>query len=369
MKKIINAVFALTALYLLNPRGGTIFYIKEVRWLYVLLLSFLLTYVLTQAAEKGGTMFNILDYPNERKVHSFPVPVTGGIAVFAGFFFTLVRNLNFSPEAKGVLLAALIMFIVGVLDDMYEIPATVKLFFQFAATTVLIAFGIKVKVVPYSVPFKDVLDIVITYLGVMGITNAFNYMDGMDGEASGLAIITGLTLFAIALANGARNISWLAIALVGCCLGFIFHNFPKAKVFLGDSGSTVIGFLLAAIAIAGSWSAVNAYVAIATPLLIFSIYIFDMIYTTVSRIRNGSVTNLKEWFEVTAKDHFHHRLTNIGFSKAQSVMIIWGSAAIFSFSAFVIRTASWVNALLIMLQCLFIYFLIVVLMLAGRQKT
>ncbi|MFH1415972.1 MAG: MraY family glycosyltransferase [Elusimicrobiota bacterium] len=369
MKKIIY-LFLLTAfIYLVSPFGGTLFYIHGIRWVYVLLISSMATYLLMPPAISIGHRAGLLDHPDEeRKIHKIPIPTTGGIAVFIAFFLTLTRNLNMSTQVKGILLAVLLIFISCILDDIFKLSATLRLLIQIAATTILIVFGIRVTVIPNGFFLKDALDIGITYFGVLGITNAFNYMDGMNGEAAGLAIVSGLSLFFIALSNGARQISWLAIGLVGCCLGFLPYNFPRAKVFLGDNGSNIIGFLLAAIAIAGSWSAVNPAVAVATPLLIFSIYIFDMTYTTVSRIKNGSVRNLRQWFAVTGKDHFHHRLVNLGFAETHSVIIIWGCAAIFSFSAFVIRKASWLNASLIMLQCMFIYFLIVVLMLAGREK-
>ncbi|MFC2061578.1 glycosyltransferase family 4 protein [Elusimicrobiota bacterium] len=341
----------------------------EIRWAYVLAVSFLLTYLLMPVAILIGNKMGALDFPEERKIHAVPTPTTGGLAIFVAYFVTLLRNLNFSMEIKGVLLGTSIIFFTGVLDDKYDIPARIKLLLQIVATIILIVFGVKVKIIPHNFPAKDFFDIIITFIGVVGITNAFNYLDGMNGEASGLAAISGLTLFAISLSNGARHISWLAIALVGCCLGFLPFNFAKsARIFLGDSGSTTIGFLLAAIAIAGSWSASSIPIAIVTPVLIFSIYIFDMIYTTVSRIKSGIVKNVGQWFAVTGKDHLHHRLTNLGFTQKQAVVVIWGCSMVFSFSAFVIRNSEYINAVVIVIQCLLVYFLIVVLMLVGKER-
>ncbi|MDA3793047.1 MAG: MraY family glycosyltransferase [Elusimicrobia bacterium] len=369
MKKFTYICFAGLFIYLLQPKGGTVFYLGEVRWLYIFLLSFSGTVLFTPVFYALGKKFNMFDYPSERKIHKYPIPVTGGLAVAAAYFVTLLRNLNFSREVYGVLVGGAIIFLSGLIDDLKPIPAGAKLVIQLIATTVLVVFGIRVKVFPNSWVLKDILDITVTYIGVVGITNAFNYMDGMDGEAPGLGLISSVTLFIIAMANGMRNISWLAIGLAGSCAGFLPYNFPRAKIFLGDNGATIIGFLLASIAIAVSWGAHNTPVAIATPLLIFSIYIFDMVYTTISRIKNGTVKNLKQWLKVTGKDHLHHRLVNLGFTKAESVIFIWVCAAVFSFSAYTIRNAGTINALLIFTQTIFIYFLIVTLMLAGREIT
>ncbi len=356
-------------LILAHPAGGTIFYILRIRYLYILLLSFCSTYFLTIFMINAGKKLDFNDYPSKRKVHQRPIPVTGGIAVFTGFFVAIARNMVFTDQVKGILIGSTIIFFLGLLDDKYNLSSLVKLFVQMVGVGVLVYFGIRVRIVPHTVPLKNSWDILITYFGVIGITNAFNYLDGMNGEAPGLAVISSLTLFFIAHDGGIRTVSWLAIALSGSALGFLPYNFPDAKIFLGDNGSTVIGFLLASIAIAGSWNAVNVPVAIVTPVLIFSIYIFDMTYTTVSRARNGLIKNFKDWVNYTGRDHIHHRLVQIGFTKTQAVIIIWICALIFGFSAFVIRRARLLNTVVIITQSLLIYVLIMVLMYAGRNNT
>lgn len=368
MLKVLYIISAALLSYLLLPTGGTYFYVMGVRWIYILMLSFLTAFLLTPIAIWIGKKFKLLDYPNERKIHDAPVPVTGGIVVFLTVLITLIRNMNFSSEIIGILLGGGLLFLMGIADDIKPISARVKFVLQVAVALIVVKFGVQVRVVPLGFPLKDALDILITVTGIVGIINAFNYMDGMDGEAPGLAVITGLTLFFIALQGNERYAAWLAIALVGTNLGFLFYNFPKAKIFLGDNGATLIGFLLATMAITVSWDASDTSVAIVTPLLIFSIFIFDLIYTTLSRIKNKTVSNLKEWLEVTGKDHLHHRLANLGFSRVHSVFIIWIIASVFCISAFIIRHSKLINSLLIMVQAVSIYILVVVLMLLGRKK-
>ncbi len=369
MKIFLNllAAGAGAGLLILSPPGvvsGT-----GAGYTHLFLFTFIAAFLLTQAAARAGEKLDIRDYPDKRKIHSRPVPLTGGAAVLLSFLLATIFYGEISSEIVGIAGGLLIIFLLGIIDDKYTVRASVKLIIQFAAVTVVIISGISVSVVPYSVPGKYFLDALITYIGILGITNAFNYMDGMDGEAPGLAVISALTLFFIAFDTGGGPVAFFSVTLAGSCAGFLIHNFPRAGIFLGDNGSTVIGFLLATLAIASSWDAASAPVAVVTPLLIFSLYIFDMIYTTVSRIRNNTVRNLKEWFEVTGKDHFHHRLTNIGFTRARAVIIIWLCAVIFGISAFVIRRATPLNAIAILAQSLLVYLLITVLMIAGKKNT
>jgi len=370
VRKVFFVVLILLLVYMSLPTSGTWFYLNRVRWLYVLILSFLGTSILTPIAIYIANKNKIYDYPDERKIHSKPIPRLGGLAIYLGFIFAILRNLNFSNELKGVVIGATIIILIGTLDDIKGISARWKFLGQLLATAIIIFYGVRITVFPRGMPGEHLIEIFFTVLGVVGVTNAINFMDGMDGLATGLGVVCGASFLIIAVQTGQRHLSWVTIALVGSCLGFLPYNFKPAKIFLGDAGSTFIGFTLAGIAIMGSWvvTRYNPMVATSVPVLILSVCIFDMIYTTVSRIRNGSVRNFREWLEYTGKDHLHHRLNFLGFSERETVFVICAISMILGLSAIVLRNASAFEAILLLVQATMIYIVIVGLMLVARGQ-
>jgi UDP-GlcNAc:undecaprenyl-phosphate GlcNAc-1-phosphate transferase len=156
----------------------------------------------------------------------------------------------------------------------------------------------------------------------VGITNAFNFMDGIDGLASSMGFICSILFLLVLVNTNQYQVSIISASLAGCCIGFLKYNWNPAKVFLGDGGSTLIGFLLGTMAIYGTWSHNEILPAISLPLLILSIPIYDLVYTTISRIKNGKVKNIKDWLEYAGLDHLHHRLLAIGFDTKKAVIFI-----------------------------------------------
>ncbi len=368
LRRALYIFLILLLMYMSLPTSGTWFYLNHVRWLYVLILSFLATSILTPAAIYIANKKKIYDYPNDRKIHSKPIPRLGGLAIYLGFLFAILRNLNFSNELKGVVIGATIIVLIGTLDDVKGISARWKFLGQLLATVIIIFCGVRITVFPRGMPGEYFVELFFTILGVVGVTNAMNFMDGMDGLATGLGVVCGASFLIIAVQTGQRHLSWVTIALVGSCLGFLPYNFKPAKIFLGDAGSTFIGFTLAGIAIMGSWvvTKYNPMVATSVPILILSVCIFDMIYTTVSRIKNGSVRNFKEWLEYTGKDHLHHRLNFLGFSERETVFVICAISIILGLSAVVLRNAGTFEAILLLVQATMIYIVIVGLMFVAR---
>jgi UDP-GlcNAc:undecaprenyl-phosphate GlcNAc-1-phosphate transferase len=367
--KILYVFILILTVYLFNPKGGTWFYLHNIRWLYVLLLSTGFAVLFTPIARYMSFKTKIYDMPNERKIHAVPMPLLGGLAVYGAMMLTIFRNLKFNSELTGIIIGGTLIFLIGVVDDIKGVRGRYKLFAQILAALIIIKFGVRITVIPTWWPGENIIEILLTILGVVGITNAFNYFDGMDGLASGLAIVTSLCISIVGLQTGQQYVTWLAIALLGSCLGFIPFNWKPAKIFLGDAGSNYIGFNLAALTIMGSWGVKNPVVATTIPLLILSIYIFDMIYTSVARIRNGNVTNFTEWLEYAAKDHLHHRLVRLNFSEPKAVLIICLMSFSLGISALVLRRAGIVESIFVITQALLMYLIIVLLMLAGREIT
>ncbi len=201
------------------------------RWLFLLVFSFLLAFLSTKVIGRVATKLKILDHPDERKIHKKPIPLLGGLAIFASYVATIFFNFNFSIELKGVVIGGTIILIIGLLDDIKHIPATWKLISQVLASSILILYGVKLSFLP-STWWGNAGEVLLTVIWVVGITNAVNFFDGMDGLATGLTAIGSLSFFVVALITGQQYLGFLTIALAGSCLGFLKFNFKPASIFL-----------------------------------------------------------------------------------------------------------------------------------------
>ena len=287
------------------------------RYIFPFITSFFSSFILTPLMMKLAGIFKIMDYPNERKIHAKPIPLLGGIAIFLSFNLGVFVSMDYNIPLKGVIYGGTLIFLVGLIDDLKHIPARYRLFIQILSVGILFSCGICLKIFPFKW-----LNYLFTIIWVVGITNAMNFLDNMDWLAVGIAMVSSLFFFAISNLSGDRWLGFISISIAGSCLGFSFYNFPPAKIFMGDSGATFLGFILSSIAVMGEWSNESKIVGIAIPILILYILIFDMILITVLRVLEGKVKNFREWIEYTGKDHFSHRLVALGFSQTRAVLFI-----------------------------------------------
>ncbi len=338
------------------------------RWLFLLVFSFLLTFLLTPLVRNLATRLRVMDIPDQRKIHARPIPLLGGLAIYVSYVMTIFFNFSFSIELKGVILGGTIILLVGLLDDIKTLPATLKLVSQIVAAGAMMACGVKLDFLP-NTWWGNGGELVLTVIWMVGIANAVNFFDGMDGLATGLTAISALSFFVVAQLTHQSYLGYLTIALAGSCLGFLKFNFKPASIFLGDTGSTFLGFTLAGIAVMGGWAERNPKVALSLPILILSVFIFDMVYITVARVLKGKVRNFKEWVEYTGKDHFHHRLVSLGFSEIQTVLLIYLITACLGIGGINLRAEGGLRIYLEFLKSFFILIIIVVLMLAGRRSS
>ena len=367
MKKAYYVLMGAIALYLLSPIGGTWFYQHNIRGFYVLLLGFILANLFTPIAVKLALKFKILDYPDrKRKIHKKPIPRLGGLAVFGAFILVILRNQHFPDYVVGILIACTVLFVFEIIDDIKPTSAFLRLFGQVLAAGIIVFFGVTISIVPHM-PGQKIIEVLLTIFWIVGITNAFNFLDGVDGLATGLAIISALCFYVLAWPLKEIESGYIQIAVMGVCAGFLPYNWKPAKIFLGDSGATLIGFLLSVLAIVGTLGTSNPVKAGIIPLLIMSIPIFDMIYITISRIKNGVVRTVREWIEYTGKDHFHHRLLNMGLTERMSVIFLCALNLSFGLGAIVLKDAVSLDAVLLLLQGLIIFGIIVILMITGRE--
>lgn len=339
------------------------------RWLYILLFSFLLSFLLVRPARALAHRHGILDLPDGRKLHGEPTPLLGGVAVYFALMVSLLANAILSPPVVGLLTAGTGVFIVSLIDDVRPLPAALKLAVLVLATIGVIASGISLTLFPTWTLWGQALNALLTILWVVGITSALNFFDGMDGLAAGLAAIAAFFLGIIAFQTRQVFLGWIAAALLGSSLGFLPYNFrpgKQATIFLGDAGSNFLGFVLASLAVLGEWAQNNA-VDLAAPLLIFGVFVYDMIYITADRIVAGRVTNLREWIEYVGRDHLHHRLEVILGKREHAVFFIYGLSASLGLGATVMLMSSPRAALLLLLQATIILVMVTILERRGRK--
>lgn len=340
------------------------------RWLYILLFSFLVSFLLTPIMRRAALRYNIVDQPAERKIHLKGTPLLGGIAVVVAFSTALLSNMILEKEMLLLLGAGLVIAFVSLVDDLRELRASFKLLIQVAVVLILIANGIVLDLFPPQYAWGLVLNAFFTLVWIVGITNAMNFLDGMDGLAAGLSAIIALFIGIVATQMDNPIMGWVAVALVGSCLGFLPYNFrvtQPASIFLGDAGSTYLGFILATLAVIGEWDN-NPILSFLTPVLIFWVLIFDMIYITIERILTGKVKSVKEWIDYVGKDHIHHRMYELLGDKRKSVLLICSVGATLGISALVLRNARPIDGFMLVFQAFLITVIISVIEYSGRKR-
>jgi UDP-GlcNAc:undecaprenyl-phosphate/decaprenyl-phosphate GlcNAc-1-phosphate transferase len=352
------------------PTVRQLFVFEGLRWLYILLFAFLGAGALTPLMAHLSHQWGLVDQPSDRKIHTHPTPRLGGVAVYLGFLGSVLLNSILPDWMIATLAAGSLLLIVGLIDDIWELPASSKLVAQLVAAGIVIATGKVLTLFP-SGPVGDVANVMLTLLWIVGITNAFNFFDGMDGLATTLAILIAGFMGAVAFETNQPGLGWLAIAIIGAGLGFLPYNFrghKPAVIFLGDGGATFLGFTLACLAVKGNWADHSPIVSFSNPLLIFGVLIYDMIHITVERVATGKVRSIKEWLDYVGKDHLHHRLERALGSRQASVAMICLMTICLGLAALALRHAETAEALLLLVQACLIVAMITILEWSGRRK-
>ena len=288
--------------------------------LWAFLVAASVAVVATPLAARVARRVGAVARLNERSIHDRPVPRLGGLAILAGAALAGALFLPGGRETDGILIGAAGIALIGALDDVFELSPPVKLAGQVAAALVPVAVGVRVEDV--TLPFLGRLDFgpmlggALTLVGIVAVMNVVNFADGVDGLAAGVCTIAAATLAAIALSLDRDPAGTLAALTAGAALGFLVHNFPPASIFMGDSGSNLLGLLLACVAIQGVLKTA-AVVALAFPLVILAVPILDTGFVVAKRIKyRRPVYHGDRW-------HFHHRFANIGFSQRRTVSYIY----------------------------------------------
>ena len=305
----------------------------DVLWGFLVALAVVL--VLTPAVGRVARVLGAVDQPGERRrVHLHAVPRLGGLAIFLGLFVPALAFLELTPAYRGILLGAALATTIGIVDDFRGLPWWAKLAGQILAAGIAVEAGVTIDRFTFPLvgihALPDWLAVLASLIWIVAIMNMVNFLDGLDGLAAGVCAIAGGTFAVIALSLGRPGAAVLSAIVAGACLGFLRHNFYPARIFMGDSGSLLLGFVLATVAIQGTLKTA-ATVALFFPLFVLAVPIIDTSFVVARRLKHGE--------RVFAPDqaHLHHRFIRRGFSQRQTVTYLWAWCAVLAGAALATR--------------------------------
>ena len=315
-----------------------------------LLVAAVVALIATPVVRSLAFKIGAVDVPRDsRRMHDHPIPRMGGLAIFFGFLLSVLIFLPLTPQLRGMLMGGVIIVILGIFDDIFALPALPKLLVQIGAALVAVLHGNVIQVLSNpnifsSDPYWDLgfLSVPITVVWIVGITNAVNLIDGLDGLACGVSTISSMTLLVIALVVSEPDVALITAALAGGCLGFLPYNLNPAKIFMGDTGSTFLGFILAVVSIQGLFK-FYTIISFAVPFLMLGLPIFDTCFAILRRLARGQSPMAPD------RGHIHHRLIDMGFTQKQAVAVLYLISAILGLSAVVLTTNNAMKAMLFLL--------------------
>lgn len=291
-------------------------------------------YVMTPQVRRFAESVGAVDMPSARRINDRPVPRMGGIAIFCGFMLAMLLFTEMTVPVKGILIGTMIIAVMGALDDMFDLNPWVKLIGQIAAAFVCTRCGVVLDGFTGFLPGSEEtvflnfsLSAFLTIIWIVGCTNAINLIDGLDGLAVGMSAISATTLFIISLSVADANVSVILACLIGACLGFWPHNRNPAKIFMGDVGSQMLGFVLATVSVIGLFK-MHALVTMLIPFLAMAVPLADTTFAFCRRILRGQSPFHPD------KGHFHHRLLAMGLSQKQAVTVLYSISIVLGIFAF-----------------------------------
>ncbi|KAB2332656.1 glycosyltransferase family 4 protein [Bacillus mesophilum] len=307
-----------------------------------LLICFIASIIITPFVKKLAIRIGAVDKPNQRKVHQKIMPRLGGLAIYISFIIGLLVLRPDDALTWPIVIGSLIIIITGVLDDLVELSAKYKLLGQIAAAVVVILGGVQLEYI--TVPLIGELNfgifsIPLTLIWIVGITNAINLIDGLDGLAAGVSSIALITISGMAIIKGDPFVVSIGFIVLGSTLGFLLYNFHPAKIFMGDTGALFLGYMIAVLSLLGFKNI--TMISLIIPVIILGVPISDTFFAIIRRIVN------KQPLSAPDKSHLHHCLLRLGFSHSQTVLLIYAMAAMFGLAAIILSQATVWGAILL----------------------
>ena len=315
-----------------------------------LLCAMVVSFIMCPLVKSFAYKIGAIDVPKDgRRMHKKPVPRLGGLAIFLGFMVSILLFVKIDHQMRGILLGAAVIVVLGVVDDMTPLRARFKFLVQICAALIAVYHGVVIQVLTNPNIFSDELywtldwlEIPVTVLWIVGVTNAVNLIDGLDGLASGVSTISAITMLVIAVTVSEQQVALVMAALAGACLGFMPYNRNPAKMFMGDTGSTFLGYILATYSIQGLFK-YYAIVSFAVPFLVLGLPIFDTAFAIVRRVSHGQSPMTPD------RGHVHHRMMDMGLNQKQTVAALYVVSSILGLSAVVLTTGGELRAMLLLL--------------------
>ena len=313
-----------------------------------------LSYFFTPPVKNFAHKVGAIDVPKDaRRMHKKPIPRLGGLAIYGGFLCSILIFGQLDETMLCVLLGAAIIVALGIFDDVLALGAKLKFVVQIVAAAIPVCIGdLQIGLFNNLNPLSDtpfvhlgILAVPVTIIWIVGITNAVNLIDGLDGLAVGVSSIAAITMLAVALLTGNMPIAITMAALAGACIGFMPYNLNPAKIFMGDTGSTFLGYMLATVSIMGLFK-FYAVISFAVPFLILGLPIFDTANAIIRRVAAGRSPMSPD------RGHVHHKLIDMGFNQKQAVAILYAISATLGLTAVVLTSSGEVKAIVLLLAVL-----------------
>ncbi len=337
--------------------------------IFAFVIAFIFTFATTPLVRRFAYKIGAVDVPRDkRRVHKRPTPRIGGLAIIFGFLVAIISfNDSWTKELVSILIGVGILGVLGIIDDCKELDAKLKFVVQIIAALVVVIFGdIRISVMsnpnvfsenPYII-FPQWLSITVTVLWIVFMTNAVNFIDGLDGLAAGVSAIMSMSLVFIAITYHEYEIALLGIALMGACFGFLPFNFNPAKIFMGDTGSMFLGYMLSVLSVQGMFKS-YAVISFAVPIIMLGLPLFDALFAMLRRLLTGKNPMSAD------RGHLHHRLYDMGFSQKQTVFILYAISGVLGITSILLAEQRFLRAMLLLISVLI--FLLIATMLGKNS--
>lgn len=321
-------------------------------WLDILLalvIAFIISFVATPVVKSFAKQVGAIDIPdNKRHIHKQPIPRMGGLAIFIGFLLSVLLFADITNQVRGILLGAILIVIVGAIDDVLNLNAWLKFGVQILAAVIAVLSGVIINVVsnPLLITSEQaltigILAVPVTILWIVGVTNSVNLIDGLDGLACGVSAIASLSMLVVSMlvSDSNSNVAIILAALCGGCLGFIPYNLNPAKIFMGDTGALLLGYVLATASVIGMFK-FYAIVTFILPVMALAVPLSDTVVAFTRRMLKGQSPFHAD------RSHFHHKLLDMGLSQKQAVAVLYAVSAILGLAAVLLASTGIIKIVL-----------------------